>query len=101
MVGDCLFIKPACRSCHADGPGDLLAIAEYGAGNGSNLRIALAKRDVEEVTADSIVRLSGFTAEGKKHASWGTAVEGQHISDPGVVPDGLWRVHAKEADAHI
>ena len=101
MVGDSLIIEPACRSCHANGPGDLLTIAEYGVGNGGYLRIALAKRDMEQVTANLIVWLSGFASEGKKHASWRTSVEGQQIAGPGVMPDGLRRVHTKEADPHI
>jgi hypothetical protein len=101
MVGDSLIIEPACRSCHANGPGDLLTIAEYGVGNGGYLRIALAKRDMEQVTANLIVWLSGFASEGKKHASWRTSVEGQQIAGPGVMPDGLRRIHTKEADPHI
>ncbi len=101
MVGDSLFIETACRACHANNPGDLLAIAEYRTGNAGHLRIALTKRDVEEVTTNLIVWLSGFVSEGKKHASWRTSVEGQQIAGSGVVPDRLRRIHAKETDTHI
>jgi len=101
MAGDSPLIETACRACHANGPGDLLTKAEYGTGDAGHLRIALTKRDMEQVTANVIVWLSALASEGEKHAPRRTSVEGQKIAGVGVMPDGLRRIHTKEADPHI